>query len=225
MDIVAHPSPNFNARRHGAGPDMVVLHYTAMASAEEALARLCDPAAEVSAHYLIAEDGRIWALVAEEMRAWHAGAGAWGRVEDVNSHSIGIELANLGDRPFPEAQMAALEALLAEISSRWAIRSERVIGHSDMAPDRKRDPGPQFDWWRLARAGLSVWAAPQAADPEGFFEDAVLFGYRGSEADVLRAFRLRFRPYAEGALSAADAALMRGLAAAYPCLDPGNFSS
>jgi N-acetylmuramoyl-L-alanine amidase len=136
---------------------MVVIHYTAMESCAAALARLCDPAAEVSAHWLIAEDGRVMALVPEEMRAWHAGAGAWGGVGDVNSRSIGIELANDGAQPFGAPQMAALERLLAGIMARWQVRPERVIGHSDMAPERKRDPGPRFDWRALARAGLSVW--------------------------------------------------------------------
>lgn len=158
------PSPNCGPRRAGARPDMVVLHYTAMPTAQAALDRLCDPATEVSAHYLIAEDGRIWQMVPEEQRAWHAGRGQWGAVTDVNSASIGIELANRGDHPFAEAQMAALETLLAGIMARWDIPPERVIGHSDMAPDRKQDPGRRFDWQRLARRGLSVWPQVQRAD-------------------------------------------------------------
>jgi N-acetylmuramoyl-L-alanine amidase len=143
---------------------MVVLHYTAMHTAEAALERLCDPEIEVSAHYLISETGEIWQMVDEEKRAWHAGSGQWGAVTDVNSHSIGIELANRGDCPFPEAQMTALESLLAGLLQRWDIPPERVIGHSDMAPDRKQDPGPRFDWQRLARQGLSVWPNVRRAD-------------------------------------------------------------
>ena len=112
-------SPNFGERRDGARPSLIVIHYTAMATCAEARARLCDPAAEVSVHWLIAEDGTVEALVAEDMRAWHAGAGAWGAITDVNSHSIGIELANIGDAPFPEPQMAALEALLRDVMARW----------------------------------------------------------------------------------------------------------
>ncbi|HEY0275164.1 MAG TPA: N-acetylmuramoyl-L-alanine amidase, partial [Paenirhodobacter sp.] len=147
------PSPNFGPRRQGAQPELIVLHYTGMTSCAAARDRLCDPAAEVSAHWLIAEDGRAEALVAEESRAWHAGAGSWQGRGDVNSRSIGIEIANPGNRPFPEPQMAALEALLRAILHRWGIPPEAVIAHSDMAPERKIDPGPRFDWCRLARQG------------------------------------------------------------------------
>ncbi len=139
---------------------MVVLHYTAMRRCAEALERLCDPAHEVSAHYLISERGQVFALVPEEARAWHAGAGRWGAVTDVNSRSIGIELANPGDAPFAAPQMAALEQLLRAVLGRHRIPPERVIGHSDMAPARKADPGRRFDWRRLALQRLSVWPAP-----------------------------------------------------------------
>jgi N-acetylmuramoyl-L-alanine amidase len=143
---------------------MVVLHYTAMKTAQAALDRLCDPKAEVSAHYLISETGQVWQLVPEHKRAWHAGAGQWGDVSDVNSRSIGIELANPGDCPFPEPQMAALEVLLADVLARWGIPPKAVIGHSDMAPDRKQDPGHRFDWQRLARQGLSIWPQVRRGD-------------------------------------------------------------
>lgn len=218
-----HPSPNFGARRAAVLPDMVVIHHTAMASAGAALRRLCAPEAGVSAHYLIGEDGMVWRLVDEAARAWHAGAGAWGAVGDVNSRSIGIELANPGPLagfpPFPEPQMRALEAVLAGVLRRWHVPPERVIAHSDMAPGRKADPGPKFDWRRLALAGLSVWPAPQPADVRDFAGLAAQAGYpvaqAGAEA-VLAAFRLRFRPAATGPLAAADAALMAGLAARWP---------
>jgi N-acetylmuramoyl-L-alanine amidase len=154
-EVLDRPSPNFTERRGGARPSLVVIHYTAMASAEAACARLCDPDAEVSAHYLIDYDGQVTALVDEAMRAWHAGAGAWGAITDVNSHSIGIELQNTGAEPFPEPQMAALEGLLAGVMARWAIGPEGVIGHADCAPGRKVDPGPRFDWARLAFSGLA----------------------------------------------------------------------
>lgn len=161
MSAEAFPSSNHGLRRDGAVPSLVVLHYTAMATAESALARLCDPAAEVSAHYLIAEDGRLFALVPEGARAWHAGVGSWRGRGDVNSWSIGIELANPGPLadfpPFPGPQMLALEALLDGIMARWGIGPEAVIGHSDMAPGRKADPGPKFDWRRLALGGRAVW--------------------------------------------------------------------
>ncbi|MDZ7907815.1 MAG: N-acetylmuramoyl-L-alanine amidase [Gemmobacter sp.] len=210
-----HPSPNAGPRRHGHLPDLIVLHYTAMPSCAEAQARLCDPQAEVSAHYLISEAGAVIPLVPEELRAWHAGAGAWGACQDVNSRSLGIELANPGDAPFPEAQMAALEHLLADLRHRWEIPPERVIAHSDMAPQRKADPGPRFDWRRLAIAGQSVW--PEAAEPGDFCADLRRFGYPDAPADVLlAAFRLRFRPWAQGPLSPEDAALAADLAARFP---------
>ena len=157
-------------------------------------------------------------LVDESLRAWHAGAGQWGGVSDVNSRSIGIELANTGAQPFAEPQMTALETLLAGIMARWAIPPQRIIGHSDMAPARKSDPGPRFDWRRLARSGLSVWpdgAAP--ADPARFAADARAFGYASDDDTlVLRAFRLRFRPHAEGPADATDAGMAATLAARFP---------
>ncbi len=214
-------SPNFGPRRGGVLPDMVVLHYTAMVDAEAARARLCDPGAEVSAHYLIGRDGTVWALVDEAQRAWHAGAGYWGGVTDVNSRSIGIELDNTGAQPFAAPQMAALETLLPGILERWSIPAERVIGHSDMAPHRKADPGARFDWQRLARAGLSVWPeriAGREASEGAFREAAGVFGYDpGLELDLLlEAVRLRFRPWAAGALASADVALMQDLANRFP---------
>jgi len=215
---VTDPSPNSGERRGGARPDLIVLHYTAMATAAEARLRLCDPAHEVSAHWLIAETGRTEQLVDEQRRAWHAGVGQWGSVTDVNSRSIGIELANTGAQPFPEPQMAALEDLLTGIMARWSIPPERIIGHSDMAPARKSDPGRRFDWRRLARQGLSVWpdsTSPQP--PETFPAHARAFGYPPAEDSLLlRAFRLRFRPHATGPLDATDAALAAALAARYP---------
>ena len=195
-----------------------------MATPQAALARLCDPVAQVSAHYLICEQGRVWRMVDEAARAWHAGAGQWGDVTDVNSRSIGIELANRGDHPFPEPQMAALEALLTGIMKRWDIAPERVIAHSDMAPLRKSDPGARFDWRRLALGGLSVWPDPLMADGD-FLQDLHRFGYaclpdvENPEALLLDAFRLRFRPWATGPLDAEDRAMARALAERYPVLN------
>lgn len=229
---VAARSPNKGERRHGLSPDMVVLHYTAMHSAEAAISRLCDPDAEVSAHYVISETGDVTPLVPEDARAWHAGTGAWGQVRDVNSHSIGIELANAGPLadmpPFPEPQMAALESLLSAILQRHGIPPERVIAHSDMAPGRKADPGPKFDWRRLALGGLSVWTPPldASADWGEFKAHARHFGYRAPDPgdgeswqSVLAAFRLRFRPFAGGDLSAQDVGMMAALAREWPCAD------
>lgn len=215
-----HPSPNFGARREGRSVDLVVLHYTAMASAEEALARLCDPKAEVSAHYLISRTGAVYNLVAEEKRAWHAGAGQWGQCRDVNSSSVGIELDNDGQTPFSAPLMLALEQLLQAVMARHDVGPERVIAHSDMAPTRKFDPGPRFDWRRLALQGLSVWPDHRAAptpDPARFLNTARRFGYpdQGFEA-VLSAFRHRFCPWQSGPLEARDMALITDLAHRFP---------
>jgi N-acetylmuramoyl-L-alanine amidase len=209
-----HPSPNFGERRGGARVELVVLHYTAMGSCAEALERLCDPVAEVSAHYLIDLDGTVLSLVDEAARAWHAGAGSWRGEGDVNSRSIGIELANNGREPFPERQMAALERVLAETLERHALPPKAVIGHSDMAPERKGDPGPRFDWRRLAIQGLSVW--PDPAEPGDFIADLRAFGYPDAPPEtLLAAFRLRFRPWAKGPADAIDAALAADLAARF----------
>ena len=204
------PSPNHGERRGGVQPTLIVLHYTGMPTCAEARARLCDPAAEVSAHWLISEAGEAEALIPEHLRAWHAGAGEWRGRGDVNSRSIGIELANPGDRPFPEAQMAALEHLLPEVMARWHIPAQGVIAHSDMAPSRKGDPGRRFDWLRLARLGLAVW--PEPGEPGDFRADLTAFGYPDApEPDLLAAFRLRFRPWGTGPVGEADAAAAAGL--------------
>lgn len=191
--------------------DLVVLHYTAMQPCAEALARLCDPAAEVSAHYLIDADGTVLSLVDEAARAWHAGAGEWGGAGDVNSRSIGVELVNTSTHPFAEAQMAALERLLTGVLERHHLPPKAVIAHSDMAPDRKGDPGPRFDWRRLALQGLSVW--PDPTQPGDFCADLSAFGYPDAAPDtLLKAFRLRFRPWARGPLDDTDRALAADLA-------------
>ena len=229
---LTHPSPNCGERRGGAVPRLIVLHYTAMESCGAALERLCDPEAEVSAHYLIGADGEVLSLVAEEDRAWHAGAGAWGGCKDVNSASIGIELDNDGKVPFAEAQMAALEGLLPGIMERWDIPPEGVIGHSDMAYMRKSDPGPLFDWARLARAGVSVWpeADVDPGGPEDFATEETIaafgaalarFGYAVDPIPspfLLHAFRMRFRPDG-GAFDARDIALAQNLVERFP-VDP-----
>jgi len=146
---------------------MVVLHYTGMASGPAALDRLCDPAAKVSSHYLVEEDGRVFALVPEERRAWHAGVSFWAGERDINGLSIGVEIVNpgheFGYRPFPEVQITAVIALLDNMRGRWTIPDSRILGHSDVAPARKVDPGELFPWARLAAAGHGVWAEPAAA--------------------------------------------------------------
>lgn len=164
VQIIAAPSPNFNERR--APPDMLVLHYTGMPSGEAALARLRDAEAQVSAHYLIEEDGRIFGLVPEERRAWHAGRGVWQGEDDCNAASIGIEIVNpgheFGYRAFPDAQIASVIALIGDIRERWTVPDSRIIGHSDLAPERKDDPGELFPWKRLAEAGHGLWFEPAA---------------------------------------------------------------
>ncbi|WP_226781965.1 N-acetylmuramoyl-L-alanine amidase [Oceaniglobus trochenteri] len=207
---------------------MVVLHYTAMDSARRACDWLCNGASQVSSHYLVGRNGRITQMVREADRAWHAGAGRWGAVSDVNSRSIGIEISNDGASPFPAAQMDALEHLLAGIMHRWSIPPERVIGHSCLAPGRKIDPGPRFDWQRLARRGLAIWPSPREEGPDGTDEAAFrdLAARAGFTADVdhatlLAAVRLRFRPWGQGALSGGDMATLSDIAARFP-VDAGR---
>ncbi|MFW2544588.1 N-acetylmuramoyl-L-alanine amidase [Primorskyibacter sp. 2E107] len=211
------PSLNCGARRGVERPALVVLHYTAMQSAEAARDWLCNPEAEVSAHYVVAGDGRLWQLVCEGQRAWHAGAGRWGAITDVNSGSIGIEIANTGTQPFSEPQMARVERLLRGIFARWSLGPEAVLGHSDMAIGRKIDPGRRFDWKRLARQGLALW--PEVARPGDFEADARRFGYgweAGQEQALLEAVRMRFRPWATGPLDDVDRGLMADLAMRWP---------
>ena len=191
-----------------------------MISAEAALTRLCLEEAQVSAHWLIGRDGTVEELVDEGRRAWHAGIGTWGTCRDVNSHSIGIELDNPGDAPFAASLMDALEGLLDRIMARHGIPPEGVIGHSDLAPDRKSDPGPRFDWCRLARGGRSVWPRSdgQEADPGTFRDGLVRFGYDPAldDAALLDAFRLHFAPGRDGALSAAETAMAADLGTRWP---------
>jgi N-acetylmuramoyl-L-alanine amidase len=211
--MVERPSPNHDARPPGQPVDILLIHYTGMETAEAALARLRDPAAKVSAHYCIDEDGTVSGLVDEARRAWHAGVSCWAGEADVNSRSIGIELVNpgheFGYRPFPAPQMAALIELAHGILARHPIPARRVLGHADVAPTRKEDPGELFDWAALAAAGIGLWPAPAAApDPvPGVGEiQAMLarFGYcvprhgrpdEETRADVT-AFQRHFRPEA-----------------------------
>ena len=163
-------SPNADDRPGAAVIDMLVLHYTGMPSAADALDRLCDPTAQVSAHWLVDEDGTVWRLVPEERRAWHAGASAWAGRSRLNDVSIGIELVNPGHawgyRPFPAAQLASLVTLARGIVRRWRIPPQRVLGHADIAPARKEDPGELFDWRGLAQAGIGLWPAAHAVPVE-----------------------------------------------------------
>ena len=202
MDIIDTPSPNFNERLLPIS--IVVLHYTGMQTAQAAIDRLRDPEAKVSAHYLIAEDGAVLRLVAEDKRAWHAGASCWRGIEDVNSASIGIEIVNpgheFGYRPFLEEQIDALIPLLAGIKDRYGITRGNIVGHSDIAPTRKQDPGELFPWSRLAKVRLALPRPTQKLmDPmwtdAGFLIALERFGYdvRDKLAAVV-AFQRRFRP-------------------------------
>lgn len=159
-----HPSPNHGERARGAPIDMVILHYTGMPTAEAALLRLCDPRAEVSAHYLVNEDGSILQCVPEARRAWHAGRSFWKGERDINSRSIGVEIVNPGHengyRAFPDKQIDAVIALVADICRRHDIHPWMVLGHSDIAPERKQDPGELFPWARLAEKGVGVFVEP-----------------------------------------------------------------
>lgn len=162
------PSPNHGERKPaGAGgrrPDMLILHYTGMGDAGEALQWLCNPVSQVSSHYFVFENGHTLQLVPEARRAWHAGASHWAGESDVNSCSIGVEIANPGHPgglpDFPEVQIAATLALCRDICARWAIPRERVLAHSDIAPGRKIDPGEKFPWRRFAEAGIGLWSEP-----------------------------------------------------------------
>lgn len=219
------PSPNQNERRRDNGPDVLVLHYTGMADGASAIRRLCDPAAEVSSHYVIEEDGSVFQLVPEARRAWHAGRGAWAGEADLNSASIGIEIVNGGHDfslpGFPERQVDAVIALCRDIVLRHRIPPPRVLAHSDIAPARKRDPGERFPWGRLAAAGIGLWVTP-SEDPSPVPErdpDVVRavqrtlarFGYdvavTGVPDDasriVVAAFQRRYRPArVDGAIDA-----------------------
>ena len=171
-----HASPNIEPRQGRARPDILLLHYTGMLSGAKAIAWLADPRSRVSCHYVIDEDGRITQMVAEDMRAWHAGVGTWEGQGDINSRSIGIEIHNpghdLGYPDFPVAQMQAVTALCQDIIARQGMAAHRVLAHSDIAPDRKQDPGEKFDWAGLARAGVGHWVAPGRVETETTAPDA-----------------------------------------------------
>ena len=202
MTIIDTPSPNFDERLLPVS--IVVLHYTGMQTAQAAIDRLRDPAAKVSAHYLIAEDGQVLQLVSEDKRAWHAGKARWRGIEDVNSASIGIEIVNpgheFGYRPFLEEQIDALVPLLASIQERHGITRGNVVGHSDIAPTRKQDPGELFPWSRLAKVRLALPRPTQKLmDPlwsdAGFLVALERFGYDVSDKlAAIVAFQRRFRP-------------------------------
>jgi N-acetylmuramoyl-L-alanine amidase len=205
IDFVPRPSPNFDTRSEGQAVDILLMHYTGMRTAEEALDRLCDKQARVSSHYTVDEDGTIYRHVIEEYRAFHAGISYWAGETDINACSVGIEIVNpgheFGYRAFPDAQIEAVIALSKEILGRHPIRRERVIGHSDVAPARKEDPGELFPWEQLAGEGIGRW--PTRLDGEltcSFDEGLRRYGYgiapdgQASIEQSTIAFQRHFRP-------------------------------
>ena len=231
------PSPNHGERRGRGRPDCLILHYTGMPTGEAALKRLLLPASEVSAHYLVWEDGAIDQMVAESERAWHAGRGSWKGESDINSISIGVEIVNPGHEgglpPFPAPQIAATIALARDICARWAIRPERVLAHSDVAPARRRDPGELFPWARLARGGVGLWTKPSPLSGGPLFAHAeegpparalqtmlALYGYGvditgvydRQTRQVVAAFQRHFRPERiDGEADASTVATLKAL--------------
>jgi N-acetylmuramoyl-L-alanine amidase len=202
MNVIDTPSPNFDERTLPI--TMIVLHYTGMQDAESAIHRLADPAAKVSAHYVVAEDGTVIRMVAEDKRAWHAGKSHWREIDDVNSASIGIEIVNpgheFGYRPFPDEQIDAVIRLVHEIKDRYQITRGNVVGHSDIAPARKRDPGELFPWGKLARLRLALpRPTKNLMDPHwteaGFLIALERFGYDVTDPmAAIIAFQRRYRP-------------------------------
>jgi N-acetylmuramoyl-L-alanine amidase len=226
------PSPNHGERRGVTAPDMLILHYTGMPDADAALERLCAPASEVSAHYLVFENGRVVQCVPEGRRAWHAGASSWDGITDINSHSVGIEIANPGHEhgyvDFPAVQIDAVIALCRDIVARHPIRPARILAHSDVAPARKEDPGEKFPWRTLHEAGIGLWVPPAPLDGTGaavapgegmmrLREGLKGYGYGIDAAatcdppteQVVRAFQRHFRPARVDGI--ADASTVRTL--------------
>lgn len=190
------PSPNHGERKDGWRPDMLVLHYTGMSNEGEALQWLCNPVSQVSAHYFVFENGRVLQLVPESRRAWHAGISFWNGETDINSCSIGIEIANPGHAgglpPFGDAQIESVAALAMDIVTRWQIPADRVLAHSDIAPGRKLDPGERFPWERLHKAGIGHWVRPVQIRDGRFFS-------RGDQGMPIEALQAMLAMYGYGA--------------------------
>lgn len=207
------PSKNFDERR----PVVIVLHYTEQDSVEQSLdtLRSRNSGGRVSSHYLLGKDGKIYQLVSDAKRAWHAGAGSWGAITDVNNASIGIEIDNDGKSPFPDAQIDSLIVLLRDLTTRLRIPPTQIIGHSDLAPTRKIDPGPLFPWKRLHDAGFGLWPADATQDPPAGFDPWLALqaiGYStDNRADTVRAFHHRFRGMEGTELDAQDLRILHAL--------------
>ena len=219
---IERPSPNHGPRAAGTAIDVLLIHYTGMDSAEAALDRLCDPAAEVSCHWLIDMDGTVYRLVDEERRAWHAGQSFWAGARDINSRSVGIELVNpgheLGYPDFPPAQMAALAELSRGILARHPIPPHRVLGHSDVAPGRKQDPGEKFDWAWLADQGIGLWPALEDGAESS---DLTRIGYERNDTASVVAFQRHWHPArVDGVLDAGTRSRIAQVISALPLTAP-----
>jgi N-acetylmuramoyl-L-alanine amidase len=219
--VIFAPSPNIDERE--CAVEFLVMHYTGMQDAASAIALLRSPEAKVSAHYVVDEDGTVYCLVPEDKRAWHAGISYWRGRRALNGASVGIEIVNPGHewgyRAFPEAQMAAVERLSLEILGQHAIPARNVVAHSDIAPNRKQDPGELFDWKRLAASGIGVWT-DDFADSNDFWGDLAAIGYdlELPRADVVRAFQRHFLP--QNLSGEADELTARRAAAVRALVDP-----
>ena len=226
MKLIKHPSPNYGLRRKHTEIEFIILHYTAM-STEKSLKRLCDPVNEVSCHYLIDPSGICYQLVDDGKRAWHAGKSYWRGYHDLNSRSLGVELVNSGNEEYPEAQMTSLIRLLQYLIESYKIPPKNVLGHSDIAPSRKLDPGKWFEWKKLSIGGVALFPeviAPMECDKKIFLSQAKRAGFNPNTKfeHILETFRNRCRPSFIGEFDGYDCALMRKFADAFDVDDSSN---
>ena len=226
MKIIKNPSPNFGPRSEGTNIEFIILHYTAM-STENSLERLCDPVYEVSCHYLIDPSGICYQLVDDSKRAWHAGKSYWRGYVDLNSRSLGIELVNSGNENYPEAQMKSLIRLLKYLIGSFKLNPKNVLGHSDIAPSRKLDPGKWFNWKKLSANGVGLFpevSTPIECDKKIFLAQAERAGFNPNTyfEHILMTFRNRCRPNFTGEFDGYDCALMQKFADAFDIDDSSN---
>ena len=226
MEFIKYPSSNYGLRRVDTEIEFIILHYTAM-STEKSLERLCDPVHEVSCHYLIDPSGVCYQLVDNNKRAWHAGKSYWRGYHDLNSRSLGIELVNSGNEDYPEAQMKSLIKLLQHLIESLALNPKNILGHSDIAPARKLDPGKWFNWQKLSVNGVGFFpevSEPIACDKQVFLAEAKRAGFNpnANAEHVLKTFRNRCRPKFTGELDGYDCALMEKFADAFDIDDSSN---
>ena len=226
MEFIKYPSSNYGLRRADTEIEFIILHYTAM-STEKSLERLCDPVHEVSCHYLIDPSGVCYQLVDNNKRAWHAGKSYWRGYHDLNSRSLGIELVNSGNEDYPEAQMKSLIKLLQHLIESLALNPKNILGHSDIAPARKLDPGKWFNWQKLSVNGVGFFpeiSEPIACDKQVFLAEAKRAGFNpnANAEHVLKTFRNRCRPKFTGELDGYDCALMQKFADAFDIDESSN---